>query len=164
MKNQSQITISLVLDYCKSKGIEATEFKTVFKSVLSKDDEHNIENTMFAMFKEGLIPLSKGKDDRELKLYCKNLLSDRLKKSKTLNGNITYEPMTKKEKKREVNDEQLQALTALMSIETNEDNILVLEEAIQKRQHELKVQQQQALLEQIDLSLLDKELLKKLGR
>jgi transcription termination factor NusB len=164
MKNQSQTTISLVVSYCKDNGIEAVEFDTVFKSVLSKSDEHNIEGEMFAMFKRGEMVVSKDKDDKQLKAYCKNLLATVLKKSKTLNGNITYAPVTKKEKREVVADPTLNAMNALMSIELDEENMAVIEEAIQKRQQEILVEQQQTLLAQIDFSILDADLLAKLGR
>lgn len=96
-QTQSEATINCILNVCNDKGYEHSPSETVYKDILTKDDVTHVVNFVTAGMQAGNITMTDkahakfDNDPKALRRYAVGLVNDRLRKSKVLNGNTTYQ-------------------------------------------------------------------------
>ena len=168
MKNQSQATIDITVNYCIEKGIQATPFETDFNEVLSSDDKKAIVSMVFEGMTNGDITvsdksLSKYKNDHKAwRRYTVGLINDRLRKAKALNGNIVY---TAKEpgKLSGSRDPELKALMQVLTLDNTPEVRADIQAEIDRRKSEIDATKAAKASKPINYDALPADLRAKLG-
>ena len=166
MKNQSQATIDITINYCKDKGISAKPYETDYNAVLTREDKNTIVEMVFEGMRNGDIFIKEESlqkfttDHKAWKRYAVTLVNDRLRKAKALNGNTTYQ-YKEPGKLTNSRDEQLKALTQLLEIQQGTEYEADIVEAIEARKTAIAAEKQKEV--RVDVSKLPRELAIKLG-
>ena len=166
MRTQSQAVINFVVNLANERGYSAQPFETDYKSILTKDDINTVVKMTFAGLKSGEISMTEKSqakfqgDDKALRRYVVGLVNDRLRKAKTLNGNVTYE-YKQPGKLTSSRDPELKALTQVLELHKGTEHEVEIQQAINERKSKLQAEKQKQVTVNVDA--LPADLRAKLG-
>jgi hypothetical protein len=103
----------------------------------TKEQRGQVNNILFAGFREGSIELEREYTDSELKAYVSGLQSNWLRKDKRLNGNTKYEAKNPGSRTGST-DAQVKAMRILLSTKTDASERAEIQSFIDKRVAEIK--------------------------
>lgn len=156
MKTQSESTINAVINLANDKNYECVPFETVYKDVLTKDDEKQVGDIIYKGIVSQEIQLSEKSqikfknDPKALRRYVTGLVNDRLRKAKALNGNSKYE-FKNPGKLKSSRDPELQALLAVKSTLTKPEDILEVDLAIKVAQDRIDLANKKTVTINLDV-------------
>jgi hypothetical protein len=168
MKNQSQATIDITVNYCKEKDIQATPFETDYNEVLSSDDKKAIVSMVFEGMLNKDIQVSEKSlakfepDHKAWRRYTVGLLNDRLRKAKALNGNVVYQAK-EPGKLTGSRDPELKALQQVLTLDNTPEVKAEIQAEIDRRKSEIQADKATKSAKPINYDALPTDLRAKLG-
>lgn len=134
---QGGIVVQMIIDYAQKKEYKAILSSTIYKDILTSEDKAEIAKSIYNGMISGEIPISNPSlDTKSIKIYSRKLLSDRLSKSRLLNGNHVYK-VQEPGKHIDKRDKVLVELKACLNILKEPAEIEGLHLAIKERKMEL---------------------------